>query len=200
MGTVYSDLANLPAPDGADPARNGDDQLRALAAALDQLVAHAGDLKATARATAPAGWLMCDGAAVSRTTYAGLFAAVGTTYGAGNGTTTFNVPDLRGRVPVGVDGTAGRIAANDALGQSGGAETHTLTGPQSGVNGNGSTAATIPDKYPNSGISVGPGEGTAFDFSGLTTDFNGAALTARTADEAHNNMQPYQVVSWIVKT
>ncbi len=47
--------------------------------------------------TVPAGWLMCDGAAVSRTTYSNLFAAIGTAYGAGNGSTTFNVPDYRGR-------------------------------------------------------------------------------------------------------
>ncbi len=52
-------------------------------------------------ASAPAGWLLCDGAAVSRTTYSALFAVVGTTFGSGNGSTTFNVPDLRGRVPVG---------------------------------------------------------------------------------------------------
>lgn len=46
--------------------------------------------------TAPSGWLKANGAAISRTTYAGLFAAIGTTYGAGDGSTTFNVPDLRG--------------------------------------------------------------------------------------------------------
>jgi microcystin-dependent protein len=47
--------------------------------------------------TAPSGWIMCDGAAVSRTVYAGLFAAIGTAYGAGDGSTTFNLPDFRGR-------------------------------------------------------------------------------------------------------
>jgi microcystin-dependent protein len=57
-------------------------------------------------ATAPTGWLLCDGSAVSRTTYATLFAAISTTYGIGNGTTTFNVPDFRSRIPVGA-GTAG---------------------------------------------------------------------------------------------
>ncbi len=58
----------------------------------------------------PTGWLLCFGQAVSRTTYAALFNAIGTTYGAGDGSTTFNVPDLRGRVPAGKDnmgGTAG---------------------------------------------------------------------------------------------
>jgi len=51
--------------------------------------------------TAPSGWLLCDGVAVSRTTYATLFAVVGTSYGAGDGSTTFNLPDMQGRVAVG---------------------------------------------------------------------------------------------------
>lgn len=54
-----------------------------------------------AGASAPAGWLICNGQAVSRTTYAALFAVCGTTYGTGDGSTTFNVPDLRGKFPVG---------------------------------------------------------------------------------------------------
>ena len=62
-----------------------------------------GAVLAYAGATIPAGFLLCDGRAVSRTTYAALFGVIGTTYGSGDGTTTFNLPDLRGRVPVGVD-------------------------------------------------------------------------------------------------
>jgi len=65
--------------------------------------------------TAPAGWLECNGAAVSRTTYAALFAAVGTTHGAGDGSTTFNVPDLRGEVVRGWDHGRG-IDTSRALG------------------------------------------------------------------------------------
>ena len=64
--------------------------------------APAGRIEAYAGATAPTGYLLCDGTAVSRTTYATLFAVTSTTYGVGDGSTTFNVPDLRGRVPVGV--------------------------------------------------------------------------------------------------
>lgn len=62
-----------------------------------------GALMAYAASTAPTGWLLCDGSAVSRTTYAALFAAISTTWGAGNGTTTFNVPDLRGQFLRGYD-------------------------------------------------------------------------------------------------
>lgn len=60
-----------------------------------------------AMVTAPTGWLACDGAAVSRTTYAALFTAIGTTYGAGDGSTTFNLPDLRGEFVRGWDNGAG---------------------------------------------------------------------------------------------
>lgn len=71
------------------------------------------------------GWLICDGSAVSRTTYARLFAIIGTTFGAGDGSTTFNLPDLRGRVPVGSGAGTGLTART--LGQTFGEETHTLT-------------------------------------------------------------------------
>lgn len=86
-----------------------------------------GDLKATWLTTAPAGWLLCDGTAVSRVTYAALFTAISTSAGAGNGTTTFNVPDYRGRVFVMPDGAAGRMASADSRGESGGEFTHTLS-------------------------------------------------------------------------
>ena len=64
-------------------------------------------------------WLLCDGTAVSRTTYAALFTALGTTYGPGNGTTTFNLPDLRGRVPMGA-GTGTGHGANGTGAPTGG--------------------------------------------------------------------------------
>lgn len=83
-----------------------------------------GSLKHFATATLPAGWLACDGAAVSRTTYSRLFAAIGTTFGAGNGSTTFNLPNLKGRVIAGFD--AGQSEFN-SVGKTGGAKTHTLT-------------------------------------------------------------------------
>lgn len=60
-----------------------------------------GSLVAYAGASAPSGWLLADGSAVSRTTYASLYTAIGTAWGVGDGSTTFNLPDMRGRVPVG---------------------------------------------------------------------------------------------------
>jgi len=90
--------------------------------------------------TAPSGWLLCYGQAVSRSTYSDLYAVIGTIYGPGNGSTTFNVPDLRGRVIAGQDDMGGSSADRltnqtggvngDTLGGTGGTETHTLTIPQ----------------------------------------------------------------------
>jgi len=112
-------------------------------AALTALVPP-GTIVATARATAPTGWLLCDGSAVSRTgANADLFAAIGTTYGAGNGTSTFNLPDFRGRVIVGVDGAAARMPDNDALGSSGGASIRTLESTSPNFAGAGGTADPI---------------------------------------------------------
>jgi microcystin-dependent protein len=82
----------------------------------------AGVINQYAGAAAPSGWLLCDGSPVSRSTYAALFSAIGTTYGAGDGSTTFNLPDLRGRVLIG-KAASGTFAT---LGATGGAETHAI--------------------------------------------------------------------------
>jgi microcystin-dependent protein len=96
-----------------------------------------GTLKAYAGGSAPAGYLMCDGSAVSRSTYSVLWNTIGTAYGSGDGSTTFNLPDLRGRVPVGV----GSHTDVDSLGKNDGSSladrrvkhkhtsTHNLTAP-----------------------------------------------------------------------
>ena len=79
-----------------------------------------GAIKPWTKATAPDGYLLCDGAAVSRTTYADLFAVVGTTYGTGDNSTTFNVPNLQGKMPQGFDGNTYNLAG------TGGANTVTV--------------------------------------------------------------------------
>lgn len=81
-------------------------------------------------ATPPGGFLLCDGTTVSRATYADLFALWGTTFGAGDGSTTFGLPDYRGRVSVHPDGGAGRLSAAGAVGATGGQATHTLSAAQ----------------------------------------------------------------------
>lgn len=90
-----------------------------------------------AGSTVPAGWLLCAGQAVSRTDFAGLFTAIGTTYGVGDGSTTLNLPDLRGRVVAGRDDMGGTAAnrltsggsgiTGTTLGAAGGAQTHALS-------------------------------------------------------------------------
>ena len=84
--------------------------------------APAGTVNTFAGSTAPAGWLLAYGQAVSRTTYADLYAIIGNTYGAGDGSTTFNIPDMRGRVVAGEDDMGGTAASR-------------LTSAVSGVNG-----------------------------------------------------------------
>ena len=76
-----------------------------------------GTVQFYAASTTPAGWLKANGAAISRTTYADLFAALGTTFGSGNGSTTFNLPDLRGEFPRGWDDGRG-IDSGRAIGTS----------------------------------------------------------------------------------
>ena len=79
-----------------------------------------GAIKPWTKAAAPAGYLLCDGSAVSRSTYAELFAVIASTYGGGDGSTTFNVPNLQGKMPQGYDGNTYNLAG------TGGANTITV--------------------------------------------------------------------------
>jgi microcystin-dependent protein len=106
--------------------------LRQLLGEVDgQQLLQPGMIQSTAAATVPPGWLLCNGVAVSRTTYSALYAALGgpnSPWGQGDGSTTFNVPDLRGKVQVGAG--AGPGLTSRSLAGSGGAETVTLTTAQ----------------------------------------------------------------------
>ena len=158
-----------------------------------------------ARSTTPAGFLPCDGAAVSRTTYAALFAELGTTFGVGNGTTTFNVPDLRGRCPIG-DGTGSGLTAR-TRGATVGTETHTLDATQMPSHrhrlwGTTEGSSTNAKSLGNGGShSVG-----GFSGSGPTGDWrdqNPATATQIVEDTggglSHPNMQPSLVVKYYIK-
>ena len=101
-----------------------------LATALQEFLVPTGAINMWGTTTAPTGWLICDGTAVSRTTYATLFAVISTTYGVGDNSTTFNLPNLKGKVAVGRDSAD---ASFDTMGELGGAKTHTLTSAESGV-------------------------------------------------------------------
>jgi len=100
---VQEELCNVIEGEGLTLDDQDDAQLRAVMLRL----APPGALTAWPTETPPTGWLECDGSAISRTTYAGLFAVIGVIYGNGDGSTTFNVPDLRGRFLRGWDHGAG---------------------------------------------------------------------------------------------
>jgi microcystin-dependent protein len=148
----------------------------------------------------PAGWLIANGQAVSRTTYAGLFAVVGTTYGVGNGSTTFNLPDFRGRVAIGKDnmgGTSGGVVNNpsaDVLGGAMGAETVTLV-----VNDLPAHTHSYNDKVVGNGTGgsdLGPANTNT---TSLYTDITGRTTSSTGSGQAHNNMQPSIAMNIIIK-
>lgn len=161
----------------------------------------AGSIIDYAGATAPAGWLLCQGQAVSRTTYAALYTALGAAaspWGQGDGTTTFNVPDLGGRVTAGKESTATRLTVAGAgingavLGASGGVQTYTLTTTQmpshnhTSVSGNTFAMANMGGWI---GISGGGGISLGYDTIAAT----GGGL-------AHQNTQPTTIINKIIKT
>ena len=98
---------------------------RVYAALLIQGGGTAGDIKMTGRTSAPSGWQICDGTAISRTSFKRLFDAIGTAYGVGDGSTTFNIPDMRQRFPLGKADSGTGVN----LGDSGGQIDHVHTGP-----------------------------------------------------------------------
>lgn len=131
----------------------------------------------------PAGWLECYGQNVSRSTYANLFAAIGTVFGIGNGSTTFTLPDLRGRVIAGLD-------------DMGGVSADRLTGISGSVNGDTFGAAGGEEGHALTSAENGPHThaGATFAGSGTTGTGGGGALNGSTGSSgsgtAHNNVQP----------
>lgn len=154
--------------------------------------------------TPPTGYLLCYGQTVSRTTYANLFAVLGTTYGDGDGTTTFGLPDARGRAIAGKDNMGGVSADRltglsggidgDTLGATGGLESHTLTTAQipshtHSVNGYtlGNTGAGYQSDRVAAANEVGTGSNLTFT-SGSTG-----------SDVAHNNVQPTIIMNICIR-
>ena len=146
--------------------------------------------------SAPTGWLMCDGTAVSRTTYSVLFTAINTTYGVGDGSTTFNLPDMQGRVAIGA-GT-GRNNADDGsltartIGTYEGEETHTLTEAELPAHTHTYTKPALLESYRNS-IEAGTNGNHS-----STEDQDTGSVGSNTP---HNVMQSYLVLGgYIIKT
>jgi microcystin-dependent protein len=151
--------------------------------------------------SAPSGYLLCDGAAVSRTRYSYLFAVIGTTFGVGDGSTTFNVPNLQNRMPIGAGGLYSVGATGGSKDAIVVAHIHTattaITDPghtHSGVVGNAATG-----DVPAGGTTVVPtgNNGIASSATGIT-----AATTVNStgASGTDANLPPYLATHWIIKT
>jgi len=163
----------------------------------------------------PAGYLNCDGSPVSRTTYAALFAVIGTSYGAGDGSTTFRVPELRGRVPAGREAVATLLTAthfggdSTVLGATGGLESHTLTTAQLASH---SHANSLTDPGHDHSIDVGSSGGGSTQVTQgvagvnatvtgpVNSNTTGISITNASAGSgsAHNNVQPTLITNYII--
>jgi microcystin-dependent protein len=167
-------------------------------------------------ASVPSGFLECNGAAVSRTTYATLFGIVGTTYGAGDGSSTFNVPDLQDNVPVGKSN-------NKSLASTGGANTVTSTGNVGGSTANATLStsqlaahphpiANLPNTGPVSGAGIitsintpngrSPNASPATWYGGPQGSGSGHShnMSATFSGDATSVLQPYLTIIYVIKT
>lgn len=145
----------------------------------------------------PSGWLLCDGRAVSRTNYADLFAALGTAYGAGDGSTTFNLPNMKGRVPVGVDSTQTEFAT---LGKTGGEKAHTLTiAEMPNHSHNFQYAGTGYPGFPYGAVGDTGGGLKFFVSKDSYGGTNAISIAASGGGQAHNVLQPYVSMNYIIK-
>jgi microcystin-dependent protein len=173
-----------------------------------------GEIKMYAGATPPTGWLGCNGQALSTTTYAALFAAIGYRYG-GSGA-TFNLPNLGQRVPLGWDTSS---TGPYALGATGGEATHALSVAEMpshnhpGSADTGHTHSTAPHSHTgivrptgsNTIVAQGTGPNnlaaSSTDAASVTVNSASAAIViaAQGGGGAHNNLQPYQVVGFIIR-
>ena len=152
--------------------------------------------------TAPSGWLECNGQAVSRSTYSDLFAIVGTIYGAGDGSTTFNVPDLQGRVIMGEGGnTAGRTpAALESIGDTSGEQSVILNVNQLPAHNHSGRGSVNRGAYRDDGDTPARGQGLS-----PTSYFRGSVGINVTVDNTGgnapiNNIQPSIVIMYLIKT
>jgi len=166
-------------------------------------------VQAYAGSSAPSGWLLCYGQAVSRTTYANLFAVVSTTYGTGDGSTTFNLPDLRGRAVFGVDNMGGSAASRVTNGNSG------ITGTTLGAAGGSELlhahthTATVTDPGHHHTYDEGGAGGTANGYTGggihdpsaatSTTTTGVTVSNANAGTGSSQNMPPALMLNYLIR-
>lgn len=153
--------------------------------------------------TEPDGWIFCYGQAISRTTFAELFGVIDTAFGAGDGSTTFNVPDIRGRVIAGKDDMGGSAASRITAGGSG------ITGTTLGASGGAQTVTISTSTMPTHAHNiVGNDNDSGGGVGGkrpLISTATGSVTTNYSTDNngsggAHNNMQPTIILNYLIKT
>jgi|GEM_PF-1107904 len=198
--TVISDLTTETAIDGDndfvmmhDASANAKRKISIINLMQDVAAIVIGEVRIWPTATAPSGFLICDGSEISRTTYADLFAVIGTTFGVGNGSTTFNLPDMRGRVVGGANdaglpnGETGSFSTRNEA-DTVGTEDHTLT----------------TNEMPSHSHTVGLGGGgsSSFNYARHTSDNQFTSQTSGSTGNgaAHNNMQPTIFLNFIIAT
>jgi microcystin-dependent protein len=185
-------------------------------------VVPAGSLLMWPTGSAPSGYLLCNGAAVSRTTYAALFAVIGTTFGAGDTTTTFNLPDYRNRMPIGAGTTAALAGTGGSADAITVAHTHTFSATSGTMNSNTTHTHTASDSGHQHSVGDtvdfrGAGVGTLGTRGGSTlTGFGYANIsvsstnidhthavsgtTASTGSSGTNaNLPPYLGINFVIK-
>lgn len=152
----------------------------------------AGFIQMYGAASAPTGWLLCNGAAVSRSTYATLFALIGTTYGAGDGSSTFNVPDMRDKFPVGSGSTYALNATGGSANSTLPSHTHAITDP-------GHNHTYLEPQFEDGG---GGGESEIQNRSTQNTSTATTGITINSAGTSptNTNLPPYRGINFIIKT
>lgn len=182
---------------------------------LSQLQAAApiGSVLSFAGSTPPAGWMLCAGQAVSRAAFSSLFNVIGTSFGSGDGTTTFNVPDCRGRVIAGKDDMGGTDATRlsffgtiaKTIGGAFGAATHLLTAGQMprhshGVNDPSHVHAGVQNSTQSTGRSTATDQPPAvFSYGNTAPAFTGISIQESGNNEVHNNTQPTIIFNMIIR-
>jgi microcystin-dependent protein len=148
-----------------------------------------GALMMWSTASAPTGWLICNGTAVSRTVYAALFAAIGTTFGSGDGSTTFNLPNYNNRTAIGAGGLY-------ALGATGGSKDQTVVSHTHNLSGNVVTAVST-----NSVLVDGAVEGISANvITNITPTISNVTVSTSGSSGTDANLPPYLAINFIIKT
>jgi len=144
---------------------------------------------------APLGWAFCQGQVLPISQYDALFNLIGTTYG-GDGQSTFALPDLRGRTPIGTGQGSG--LSSYVLGQLGGVEEVTVTSPQLPLHSHPVLGSSTAANSVNPGVSV-PGSGqTIYRQNATTAQMLPGMCSSVGGSQPHNNLQPYNTLNWII--